>query len=144
MSDDPIHRILHEIADLRTEVIGLRTEISDIRSEITGLRVALMGRMDKLSDEVTAIRGDIRVNFGALESVRKANDNTREELRALNDVVAQMNRQILHLGERVAGLEQGKNAGGIKDRYEDRVRRLLASANRGANIPQQSGMFEGR
>ena len=99
MSDDPTNRILGEIANLRTEV--------------TGLRVALMGRMDKLSDEITAIRGDMRVNFGALESVRKANDNTREELRALNDVVAQMNRQILHLGERVAGLEQNKSAGGM-------------------------------
>ena len=122
MSDDPTNRILREIASLRTEV--------------TSLRVALVGRMDKLSDEITAIRGDIRVNFGASESVRKANDNTREELRALNDVVAQMNRQILHLGERLAGLEQGKNAGGMSDRCGDRAHRLLARANRGANIPQ--------
>ena len=48
----------------------------------------------------------IRVNFGASEAGRRANDHTREELRDWQNMVADMRRQLLSLGERLARLEQ--------------------------------------
>ena len=65
-----------------------------------------MARMDLLSDAITGIREDIRVNFGASETVRRANEHTREELRDTQNMIADMRRQLLSMGERLAHLEQ--------------------------------------
>jgi hypothetical protein len=75
----------------------------------TSLRVDLMARMDRLEDMNTKIRDDIAVNFGATDAVRRAHDNTREELRSLSDVVSVMHRQISRLETDV---EQLKGAAG--------------------------------
>lgn len=63
----------------------------------TQLRVDLMARMDGLANRLTAIQDDIAVNFGASENVRRANDHTRDELRAMGDMVASIERQVLRL-----------------------------------------------
>ena len=60
--------------------------------------------MDRLQDLVTVIRDDITVNFGASEQVKRVADNTRDELRALSDVVSGMHRQIQRLQTQVREL----------------------------------------
>jgi uncharacterized membrane protein YccC len=61
------------------------------------MRTDLMARMDRLQDSLTAIRDDIAINYGAADQVRRAHDNTREQLRALADTQATMLRQIQRL-----------------------------------------------
>jgi hypothetical protein len=71
----------------------------------TSLRVDLMARMDRLEDMNTRTRDDIAVNFGTADAVRRANDNTREELRALSDVVSLIHRQISRLQTEIEQLK---------------------------------------
>ena len=66
----------------------------ELSARIDRTRSELMDRMDRLQDTVTTIRDDIAVNFGTAEQVRRANDNTRDELRALSEVVSGMQREI--------------------------------------------------
>jgi uncharacterized phage infection (PIP) family protein YhgE len=63
----------------------------------TSLRVDLMARMDRLQDGLTAIRDDIGVNIGAVEAGRRANDNTRDDLRTLGEQVSVMWKQLKRL-----------------------------------------------
>src|SRR4051794_10470425 len=79
--------------------------LTSVKASQTSLRVDLMARMDRLENINTAIRDDISVNFGAVDAVRRANDNTREELRALSDVVSLMHRQINRLQTEVEQLK---------------------------------------
>src|SRR6266567_3936521 len=85
---------------------GLASVQETVRSEVTEARVVIMARIDRLSDIVTGVRDDIRVNFGASETVRRANEHTREELRDTQNMIADMRRQLLSMGERLAHLEQ--------------------------------------
>ena len=96
MSDD---RILAELSALRAGQEQL--QVGQDR-----LRIDVMARLDRLTDAVTAMRDDIKVNFGASETVRRANEHTREELRDTQNMIADMRRQLLSLGERLAALEQ--------------------------------------
>jgi hypothetical protein len=96
MSDD---RIL-------TELAALRAGQEQLQAGQDRLRVDMMARLDRLTDAVTAMRDDIKVNFGASETVRRANEHTREELRDTQNMVADMRRQLLSLGERLAAVEQ--------------------------------------
>lgn len=68
-----------------------------LQTSSTQLRAALMERMDRLQNSISLIRDDIAVNFGATDAVKRANDNTCEELRSLGDLVMGMNRQIQRL-----------------------------------------------
>jgi chromosome segregation ATPase len=68
-----------------------------ILAAIADLRIDLMARLDRLQNAITAIRDDISVNFGTAEAARRANDNTRDELRALTEQVSGMLRQIQRL-----------------------------------------------
>lgn len=70
----------------------------------TSLRVDLMARMDRLSDQVTLIKDDQTVTMGASDSVRRMGDATREEVRALSDMVYTTVRQLRQLREVVDGL----------------------------------------
>jgi chromosome segregation ATPase len=97
-----------EVASLREEVgrlaadqAALRADFARLEAAQTSLRVDCMARMDRLENGLTDIRNDIAVNFGATDAVKRANDNTREELRALGDVVSAMYRQIKALEARV-------------------------------------------
>jgi len=68
-----------------------------MQASFGGFRADVMERMGRLQNALTLIRDDIAVNFGASSAVKLANDNTREELRALGDVVSAMHRQIQRL-----------------------------------------------
>ncbi len=68
-----------------------------MQASFTGLRADVMERIDRLQNAVTLIPDDIAVNFGSSSAVKLANDTTREELRALGDVVSAMHRQIQRL-----------------------------------------------
>jgi chromosome segregation ATPase len=91
---------------LRTDFRTLRT---DFLEELGTTPAAIMERIDRVQDSVSAIRDEIAVNFGAVNQARRVNDNTRDELRGLNDVVARMMTLILRLQTDVAELK-GKPA----------------------------------
>jgi uncharacterized coiled-coil DUF342 family protein len=91
MSDEVLSVILNTLTRLETGQEALRTDV--------------MARIDRLQDAVTAIRADIAVNYGAADHVRRANDNTREEVRALADTVSAMERQIQRLQTQVRELK---------------------------------------
>jgi hypothetical protein len=95
MSEDPI---LAAIEALRTDLGG----------GIEGLRVDVMARLDRQENQLTAIRDDIATNFGTADAARRANDKTREEVKALSDVVAAMQRQIHRLQTDVLELKGEK------------------------------------
>ncbi len=90
MSDEPDNPILAALARLEAgqttlqqsvAALATRAELTQVRTELTQVRVDLMARMHRLEDGLTAIRNDIAVNFGAADAVKRANDNTREEVR---------------------------------------------------------------
>ena len=90
MSDDPITRIL-------AIVERLEGSLTRLEAELTRLRADLVTRLERMGDSLTAIRDDIATNFGTAEQAQRANDNTRSELRSLNNVVMAMHRQIQRL-----------------------------------------------
>jgi hypothetical protein len=57
--------------------------------------------MDRLQDALTAIRDDIGVNMGRADAAVRANTNTREDVRGLEEQVGIMWRQIRRLEDRV-------------------------------------------
>lgn len=87
MSDEPNRSILAALARLEAGQ--------------TSLRVDLMARMDRLEDGLTAIRDDIAVNFGTSDAVKRAHDNTREEMRSLSEMVSALVRKVRSLETRV-------------------------------------------
>ncbi len=103
--------------ELRAYLDAMRGEVRDqldrLRSEFGELRVEVMSRMDRLQDAVTSIRDDIAVNsrnsrcefVGTADYVRRANDNTRDELRALSEVQTAMLKQIQRLQSDVRTLK---------------------------------------
>jgi methyl-accepting chemotaxis protein len=106
MADDDTTRILAAIERLEAGQILLRTELTASMDQLrTLLRTELMARMDRLQDSITSIRDDIAVNYGSSEAARKANDNTREEVRTLHDLVGNMMRQIQRLQSDVRTLK---------------------------------------
>jgi len=78
--------------------------IADVLTAIDRLRADLMARLDKHANQLNAIRDDIGVNFGTADAVRQANENTRDEVRSLGDVVTGMQRQIQRLQTQVREL----------------------------------------
>lgn len=78
-----------------------------ILAAIASLRGDMMARMDRLQDSITAIRDDIAVNFGASDAAKRANDNTREEVRALGEVVTAMVRRVRNLEAQVRDMGTG-------------------------------------
>ena len=83
------------------DVLAAVTGLSDA---VTKLRAAVMDRMDRLQDEVTALRADVTVNFGRTHKAEMVADNTRSEMRALSGVVNAMQKQIQHLQTEVREL----------------------------------------
>jgi hypothetical protein len=75
-----------------------------ILAEIGRLRGEVMARMDRIQNDVTALRDDIAVGFAAADHVRRMHDNTREEGRGLGDVISAMQRQIQRLQADVRAL----------------------------------------
>lgn len=110
MSDEPI---LAAIAALRTDMTSRMDQLetsqatfrADLLAEFGKTRGAIMEKLGESQDLLTAIRDDIAVNFGAVDQARRINDNTRDEMRGLNDLVARMMTLILRLQTDVAELK---------------------------------------
>ena len=77
--------------------------IGELSGAVDRMRGEIVTRLDRYGDELSAIRPDIAANFGTADQVRRANDNTRDELLALVDQVAGMMRQILRLQTELRG-----------------------------------------
>jgi chromosome segregation ATPase len=94
-----------ELTQVRLDLMGRmdRLEAGQERLETsqTSLRADTMERMDRLQDSLTDIRNDIGVNFGASDAVKRANDNTREEVRALSEMMSALVRKVRALETRV-------------------------------------------
>lgn len=116
MSDD---RILAELVALRAGQDQLGADLAGVRAEIDRLEAGqarlqasldkmrgdIMARIDRLSETVSFMRDDIRVNFGTSDSIERAHQHTREELSDWKRLVADVRRQVFNLSERVAALE---------------------------------------
>ncbi len=85
----------------RAELTPLRAELTQVRAELTQVRVDLMARMDRLGNALSDIRDDIAVNFGAVDAVKRLNDNTREEVSALSSLLTDLVRKVRALETRV-------------------------------------------
>ena len=101
MSDDSILAALTRLETGQTAMAnrlnGLDANLSSVKDSLTTVRSDLMEHMDGLENKLTEVRDDIAVNFGALDQARRPNDNTRDELRGLNDVLSRMMTLILRL-----------------------------------------------
>lgn len=70
------------------------------------LRADVMERIDRVQNAVAQPRDDNAVNFGASDAVKRANENTREEVRGLSEVVFTLVRQLRAVSTRVDQLEE--------------------------------------
>lgn len=69
---------------------ALEAGIARLETGQTQLCAELTRRLGALGNRLTATGDDIAVHYGTAESVRHATDTTRDELRALGDVVMAM------------------------------------------------------
>jgi predicted nucleic acid-binding Zn-ribbon protein len=67
-----------------------------------------MARIGRLQDTVTSMKADITVNFGAVQHAERRQDNLREEVATLTNLVFGMERQIQHLQSDVRDLRGKK------------------------------------
>jgi len=88
-------------ASMRDAQARTDARLDRIEASQTSLRVDLMARIDRLENGLTDIRNDIVVNFGAVDAVKRANDNTREEMRLMGEQMTMMFRKIQRLETRV-------------------------------------------
>ena len=64
-------------------------------------RSDIMERVDRLQGSLTGIRDDIGVNMGAADAMQRANDNSRELVRAQGEQLSAMWREIQNLKVRL-------------------------------------------
>jgi chromosome segregation ATPase len=102
--DTRLSAIEAQLGALREDLNALAVRMNRLEAGHTSLRVDLMARMDRLDNQLTALRDDMSVNFGATEAVKRANDNTREELRSLGDMVSALYRKVHNLETQVRDL----------------------------------------
>jgi archaellum component FlaC len=111
MSDNPLDRILAKLdaleasqrqveASLRQVEAGQR----QVEAGQTQLRIDLMGRMERLGDDIGRIRDDIGVNMGRADRAIEAADHMRDELRSLGSEIAAMWRKVNRLESDVRDL----------------------------------------
>jgi uncharacterized coiled-coil DUF342 family protein len=103
MSDEPNTAIIAAGSRLEAGQAALQQAVAALatRAELTQVRVDLMGRMDRLQNALTDIRNDIGVNFGASDAVKRATDNTRDEVRSLSEMMSALVRKARALETRV-------------------------------------------
>jgi uncharacterized protein (UPF0335 family) len=65
----------------------LELGLANFRADMDKMRGAIMDRIDRLQETMKALQNDILVNFGTTDAVRRAHDSTREELRALHEIL---------------------------------------------------------
>jgi hypothetical protein len=64
-----------------------------------------MGKVAELQDGISGMRDDLTVSFGAADSVRRAHNNTREELRDIGESVSALYRKLARLETQVRELK---------------------------------------
>lgn len=84
----------------------LEIRLDQLEAGQNKLRADVMERIDRVQNAVTQLRDDYAVNFGASDAVKRANENTREELRSLSEVVFTLVRQLRAVSGRVDQLEE--------------------------------------
>jgi len=78
--------------------------IEATRTEMQSLRTALMGRMDRLQNGVSAIRETVAANFAASDRTHTLARNVRGEFDALSDEISGLHRLVIRLRADVDGL----------------------------------------
>ena len=106
MSDDSTDRILTAIEALVGRLDQMDGRLDRLEAGQNKLRADVMERIDRVQNAVTQLRDDYAVNFGASDAVKRANENTREELRSLSEVVFTLVRQLRAVSGRVDQLEE--------------------------------------
>jgi uncharacterized coiled-coil DUF342 family protein len=106
MSDDPFDARLAELNAIMDRTMAhleaFHASIDDgalkrIEAGQTKMRGDVMERIDRLEDAVTGIRNDLTVTFGAADSVRRAHNNTRDEMRDPGESVSALYRKLARL-----------------------------------------------
>jgi chromosome segregation ATPase len=95
-----------DLTQVKAEQTKMRTELTHVQAEQTRLRVDVLDRFDRMETKLTAIREDITVNMGRADTAHRAVDNTRDDLRALSELVYAMERRQRSMGERLERLEK--------------------------------------
>ena len=103
--DQAAKSIRADQASLRDGQASLRADQATLRAEflaeLGNTRSAIMDRVDRLENHITAIHGDIEVAMGSTEAAQRVNDNTRADLRTLGEQVSVMWKQIKRLESQV-------------------------------------------
>jgi uncharacterized coiled-coil DUF342 family protein len=95
-----------EITDLRQEITDLRQEIASLWQEITKVRTAVMDRIDRLQDQLTARRDADAVNSGAAERAEAIARAAQAGMHATADQIGALVRMVRTLSSRVDALEE--------------------------------------
>jgi chromosome segregation ATPase len=102
---DSVIRIEHTLTALlegqRSLVEGQTSFRAAMVDELAKTRADIMERLDRQQNSLTDIRADIAVNAASTDSVRRLNENSRDDLRALWDIVTQPRLKIDRLENRV-------------------------------------------
>ena len=72
------------------------------------LRADIIGKLEKIENELTAIRDDIGVNMGRADAVERSNENIRADVRSMQEQMTVHWRQIKRLETNVRELKGGK------------------------------------
>jgi len=102
MSEDPVLVALRRIEAQMAE--GFVS--ADVR--MTQLRVDMMGKLEQVQNELTAIREDLSVaGFAAMRAVKRT-DSDREDMQDLNELVNTVLRSLMRLRTDVDELKDRK------------------------------------
>jgi hypothetical protein len=96
-SGDFVARLADVAAALDRIEVCQKSLRTDMLSELGKTRVDIMGKIAELQGEVAAIRDDIRVNMGAVDTVRRANDTTRDDVKQMREQLSVMYRRMLSI-----------------------------------------------
>ena len=77
-----------------------------LREEVLDFRVVVMTRFERMEDRQTATATDITVNMAAAAQAMRRQENDREELRLLNDLIMKMQMQVRRLQTDVGDLQK--------------------------------------
>ena len=90
--------------DERLQQVDRRFERFDQR--LDQFRVVAMDRFEKIEDRLTSMLGDMTVNFGAVTHMSHRQDNDREEMRSLHNLVMTLVTKLHRLQTNVEELQR--------------------------------------
>ncbi len=103
MSDEPGAKpVAAQVELLLARMEALRASLDDtalkrIEAGQIKMRADMMERIDRLENGITGMRDDLAVTLGASDSVRRAHNNTREEMRDISESVSALYRKLARL-----------------------------------------------